>query len=157
MCEATGWHRTGDYEQELMIFTRQRRVQSDAESLFTVFRHPRCKRGPCSLGGSVLLIRDFERVLPNRRTVSVQYCMSELCFNVFNLGLITFKRESVVNREVNDKCVLFFFLPFLTRFIRELEKGVWNWRDLFFSLRVACEKKSLFFAFSKRAKASARW
>lgn len=92
-----------------MIFTRQRRVQSDAESLFTVFRHPRCKRGPCSFGGSVLLIRDFERVLPNRRTVSVQYCMSELCFNVFNLGLITFKRESVVNREVNDKCVLFFF------------------------------------------------
>ena len=78
-----------------MIFTRQRRVQSDAESLFTVFRHPRCKRGPCSLGGRVLLTIDFERVLPNRRTVSVQYCMSELCFNVLNLGLIACKKKKV--------------------------------------------------------------
>lgn len=114
-----------------MIFTRQRRVQSDAESLFTVFRHPRCKRGPCSLGGRVLLIRDFERVLPNRRTVSVQYCMSELCFNVFNLGLITFKRESVVNREVNDKCVLFFFS--LSR------------RDLLGNWRKVCEIEEIYF------------
>ena len=46
MCEATGWHRTGDYEQGLMIFTRQRRMQSDAESFLRFLDTPDAKEAP---------------------------------------------------------------------------------------------------------------
>ena len=83
-----------------MIFTRQGRLQSSAEFLFTVLRrtpiNARDLGAPVPLGGKVLPIGEVEgsaaQEADNFRPV-VHECERELCFGVLSLTTDYFKKR----------------------------------------------------------------